>query len=323
MTNHPYLSLDDFRNAAVHITPHIHRTPVQRSRTLSGLTGFDVYLKAELFQKAGSYKVRGPLNVLALMSAENRQRGVICASAGNHAQGVARAARIHGIPAVVVMSLAARQAKINATKDYGAEVILYGDVWDDAYKKSLEILEQRALTYVHPFDDPQLIAGQGGVGLEFIEDVPDLHTVVVPIGGGGLISGCAMAIKAINPRVRIIGVEAAGTPGMKRSIEAGRVITLDRVGPIVDGLVVRRVGEYTFDVVRHFVDDIVLVDEGKIFETVVWMMERLKLVAEGAAAATVAALMHGLISAPPGAKVGCVLSGGNLDLSELRNRSWN
>jgi threonine dehydratase len=159
--------------------------------------------------------------------------------------------------------------------------------------------------------------------MEFIEDVPDLHTVVVPIGGGGLISGCAMVMKAINPAVRIVGVEATGTPGMKRSIEAGRVITLDSVGPIVDGLVVRRVGDYTFRVVQRFVDDIVLVDERTIFETVGWIMERLKLVVEGAAAAPVAALMQGLISAPAGAKVGCVLSGGNLDLSDLRSKIWN
>jgi threonine dehydratase len=236
---------------------------------------------------------------------------------------VARAARIHGVPAVVVMSHAARQAKIRATEGYGAQVILHGDVWDDAYQHSLEITRERKLTYVHPFDDPKLIAGQGGVGLEFIEDVPDLHTVVVPIGGGGLISGCAMAIKALNPKVRIVGVEAAGSPGMKRSVDAGTVVTLDRLGPMIDGLVVRRVGEYTLKVVQHFVDDIVLVDEQLIFDTVVWIMERLKLVTEGAAAAPVAALMQGLISAPKGAKIGCVLSGGNLDLTQLRARSWN
>lgn len=318
-----FLSLNDFRAAREHIAPHVHRTPVLRSETLSTLTGNDVYLKAELFQKAGSYKVRGPLNVLAHMSAADKSRGLICSSAGNHAQGVARAAKIHGIPAIVVMSRAAKQAKINATRGYGAEVILHGDVWDDAYKHSLEIMKERSLTYVHPFDDPRLVAGQGGVGLEFIEDVPDLHTVVVPIGGGGLISGCAMAIKAVNPKVRIIGVEAAGSPGMANSVKAGHVVTLDKIGPMIDGLVVRRVGTYNLEVVREFVDDIVLVDERKIFDTVVWMMERLKLVAEGAAAASVAALMNGMISAPAGAKVGCVLSGGNLDLTELRSLAWN
>jgi len=318
-----FLSLPDFRAAQQKITPHIHRTPVLTSETLSRLTGYLVFLKAELFQKAGSYKVRGPLNVLAHMSREDKQRGLICASAGNHAQGVARAAKIHGVPAVVVMSRAAKPAKIRATEALGAEVILHGNVWDDAYEHSLKIMADRNLTYVHPFDDPRLIAGQGGVGLEFIEDVPDLHTVIVPIGGGGLISGCAMAIKAVNPKVRIIGVEAAGSPGMKRSIEAGHVISLASIGPMIDGLVVRRVGDYTFSVVQHFVDDIVLIDEQAIFDAIVWCMERLKLIVEGAAAAPIAALLQGLISLPPGEKVGCVLSGGNLDVTDLGARSWN
>src|SRR5579863_6680426 len=318
-----FLSLADFKAAHRHIAPHVHRTPVLSSETLSRITGNDVYLKAELFQKAGSYKVRGPLNVLANMSQTDKQRGLICSSAGNHAQGVARAARIHGVPAVVVMSRAAKAAKIRATEGYGAEVILHGDVWDDAYRYSLQVMEERHLTYVHPFDDPLLIAGQGGVGLEFIEDVPDLHTVIVPIGGGGLISGCAMAIKAVSPKTRIVGVEAAGSPGMKRSVESGRVVTLESVGPMVDGLVVRRVGDYTFRVVQHFVDDIVLVEEQVIFDTIVWIMERLKLITEGAAAAPVAALLGGLVAVPKGAKVGCVLSGGNLDVTQLRGRAWN
>lgn len=318
-----FLTLQDFHEAHAHIAPHVHRTPVLQSETLSRLTGNPVYLKAELFQKAGSYKVRGPLNVLANMTQAAKSRGLICASAGNHAQGVARAARIHGVPAVVVMSHAAKLAKIRATEGYGAQVILHGDDWDDAYRHSLDIMNERSLTYVHPFDDPQLIAGQGGVGLELIEEAPDLHTVVVPIGGGGLISGCAMAIKAVNPRVRIIGVEAAGSPGMARSVAAGHVVTLDSVGPMIDGLVVRRVGEYTLEVCRRYVDDIVLVDERKIFDAVIWIMERLKVVAEGAAASTVAALLGGHVSAPAGAKIGCVLSGGNLDLAELRSLNWN
>jgi threonine dehydratase len=318
-----FLTLDDFHKARVHITPHVHRTPVIRSKTLSDLTGYDIFLKAELLQKAGSYKVRGPLNVLANMSEEDKMRGVICSSAGNHAQGVARAARIHGVPAVVVMSRAAKRAKIDATRDYGAEVILHGDIWDDAYQYSLQIMAERSLTYIHPFDDPILIAGQGTVGLEFIEDVPDLDVLLVPIGGGGLISGCAMAIKALNPAIRVIGVEAAGSPAMKRSVEAGVVVPLAEVGPMIDGLVVRRVGKYTLEVVKRFVDDILLVPEREIFDAVVWIMERLKLVAEGAAAAPIAALLNGSVAAPPGAKVGCILSGGNLDLAALRTATWN
>lgn len=318
-----FLGLEDFLRAREHIEPHIHRTPVLRSKTLGDRVGASVFLKAEMFQKAGSYKVRGPLNVLAHMSQADRARGLITSSAGNHAQGVARAGQIFGVPTVVVMSHAAKAAKIDATRSYGAEVILAGQVWDEAYAHSLTVMKDRGLTYVHPFDDPLLIAGQGGLGLEFIEDVPDLDIVVIPIGGGGLISGCAMAMKAVNPKVKIIGVEAAGAPGMKRSLEAGHVITLDTVGPMIDGLVVRRVGDYTFEVVKRFVDDIVLVDEARIFEAVLWAMERLKVVPEAAAAAPIAALLSGQIDIPPGSRVGCVLSGGNLDLTQLRGLAWN
>jgi threonine dehydratase len=318
-----YLELADFLRARANAAGHVRRTPVLSSETLSKIVGTEVVLKAELFQKAGSYKVRGPLNVIAHMSPEQKARGFICASAGNHAQGVARAGKIHGVPVVVVMSKAAKRAKIEATRDYGAEVILFGDVWDDANARSLEIMRERNLTYIHPFDDPLLIAGQGCVGLEFIEDVPDLDVVIVPIGGGGLIAGCAMAIKAIRPSVRIIGVEAAGSPAMKRSLESDAPITLGEIGPMIDGLVVRRVGDYTLRVVRDFVDDIILVKERDIFDAIVWIMERLKVVPEGAAAAPVAALLAGQIALAPATKVGCILSGGNLDLGSIRGRSWN
>jgi threonine dehydratase len=318
-----FLGLDDFRKARAHIAPHVHRTPVLTSETLGGIVGAKVFLKAECFQKAGSYKVRGPLNVLARMSDAERRKGLITASAGNHAQGVARAARVYGIPASVVMSKAAKEAKIQATRAYGAEVIIHGDVWDDAYQRSLELMRDRGMTYIHPFDDPVLIAGQGGVGLEFIEDVPDLDVVLIPIGGGGLISGCAMAMKSVNPKLWVIGVEAAGAPGMARSVQAGRVVTLDSVGPMIDGLVVRRVGEYTLEVVKQYVDEILLVDEQRIFDAIPWVMERLKLVVEGAAAAPIAALLNGQLRTKSDAKIGCVISGGNLDVASLRGKSWN
>jgi threonine dehydratase len=318
-----FLSRSDFDVARRNAAPHIHRTPVVRSATLSDETGADVYLKAEMFQKAGSYKVRGPLNVLAHMPEEARQRGLICASAGNHAQGVARAARAYGIKATVVMAKGAPEAKIRATRAYGAEVVLHGDVWDDAYHHSLELQAEHHLTYVHPFDDPVLVAGQGGVGYETIEDVPDLDVLIVPIGGGGLIAGCAQIVKLINPKTRVIGVEMAGAPAMKRSVEAGRVVTLDRIPIVIDGLAVKTVGAYTFEVCKVFVDDIVAIDEKEIFAAVVWIMERCKLVAEGAAAASVAALLTGAVKPSPGSKVACVLSGGNLNLSALRTAVWN
>ena len=318
-----FLTKSDFDIARENAHPHIHRTPVFHSSTLSEMTGAEVYLKAEMFQKAGSYKVRGPLNVLAHMPKETRERGLICSSAGNHAQGVARAARVYGVKATVVMALGAPEAKINATRSYGAEVVLHGKVWDDAYQHSLKLQKEHNLTYIHPFDDPLLVAGQGGVGYETIEDVPGLDMLIVPIGGGGLIAGCAQIVKLIDPKVTVIGVEMALAPAMKRSIEAGRIITLDKIPIIIDGLAVKTVGEYNFEVCKAFVDDIVTVDEKEIFAAVPWIMERCKLVAEGAAAASVAALLTEAVKPPAGRKVACVLSGGNLNLSALQTMMWN
>ncbi|HSF17422.1 MAG TPA: threonine ammonia-lyase [Vicinamibacteria bacterium] len=318
-----YLTRADFDEARENAAPYVHRTPVLRSSTLSQMTGADVYLKAEMFQKAGSYKVRGPLNVLAHMPKEARERGLICSSAGNHAQGVARAAREFGVKATVVMAHGAPEAKVQATRSYGAEVILHGNVWDDAYQHSLELQKERNLTYVHPFDDPLLVAGQGGVGYETIEDVPDLDILVVPIGGGGLISGCAQIVKLIKPDVKVIGVEMKGAPAMKRSIEAGRRVTLEKIPIVIDGLTVKTVGAYTFEICSAFVDDILAIDEQEIFAAIPWIMERCKLVAEGAAASTVAALLTKSLRPPAGSKVACVLSGGNLNLTALKGMTWN
>ncbi len=317
------LTRDDFERARRNVAPHVHRTPVLGSRTLSELTGFHVRLKAELFQKGGSYKVRGPLNKIARLSEEERARGVICSSAGNHSQGVAIAARQYGVRAVVVMAENATPSKIAATKSYGAEVVLHGQIWDEANEKALELVESEGLTYIHPFDDPDLIAGQGTVGLEIMEDCPDAELIVVPIGGGGLISGISMAVKSVKPGVRVVGVESSGAPAMKLSVEAGHRITLDTVDCIIDGLRVKRVGENTRSVVSRFVDEIVTLPDEQIFEAVVWLMARAKLVAEGAAAAPVGALLQGLIDAPPGTQVVCVLSGGNLDLEQLKGLRWN
>lgn len=317
------LTADDFRAARAVAAPYIHRTAMVRSDSLCKEVGAEVLLKAEMLQRTGSYKIRGPLNVLSRMSDADKARGIICSSAGNHAQGVAYAARVHGVPATVVMSVNAPAAKVDATRGYGARVIQHGQIWDDAYAKSLEIQREEGLTYIHPFDDPALVAGQGTVGLEIVEDVPDVDIVLVPIGGGGLISGVAMAIKAIKPDVRIIGIESSGAPAMKRSLEAGRRIRLDEVSSVVDGLVVRQVGEYNFWVASRFVDEIVLVDDSDIFDTIVWIMERCKLVTEGAAAATVCALRTGRVRIPDGRKAICVLSGGNLKAEQIRGMRWN
>jgi threonine dehydratase len=301
---------------------HITHTPLLTSRQLDGRTGYDVRLKAEMFQRVGSYKIRGPLNKFALMPAEQKTRGVVCSSAGNHAQGVALAARIHDIRAVVCMATNATPAKVAATRAYGGEVVLHGSIWDEANEKAQELVRTEGLTYVHPFDDEQLIAGQGTLGLELVQDWPSLDAVVVPIGGGGLISGVSMAVKSHNPRVRVIGVESSDGPAMKRSIEAGRIETID-CRTVIDGLRVRRVGALNFSVVQRFVDEIVTLPDREIFEAMIWVMERCKLVVEGAAAAPVAALLHGLVSLPPGSKVAVVLSGGNLNLDQLRDLRWN
>jgi len=316
------LGLDDFREVRARIAPHIKHTPLLSSRQLSERSGYEVRMKAEMFQRVGSYKIRGPLNKFALMPEDQKRCGVVCSSAGNHAQGVALAARIHGIRAVVCMAANATPAKVAATRGYGAEVVLHGSIWDEANEKAKELVRTQGLTYVHPFDDEQLIAGQGTLGLEIVQDWPDVDVVVVPIGGGGLISGVSMAVKSHNPKARVIGVESSDGPAMKRSIEAGKLETID-CRTIIDGLRVRRVGETNFSVVQRFVDDIVTLPDREIFEAVIWIMERCKLVVEGAAAAPVAALLHGLINVPAGSRVALVLSGGNVNLDQLRGLAWN
>lgn len=316
-------TIADFVAARARMEPHVKHTPLMTSRVLSEFTGFDVRLKAELFQRTGSYKIRGPLNKFTFLTDEQKRRGVVCSSAGNHAQGVALAAKIHGIRAVVAMAENATPSKIAATRGYGAEVVLHGRIWDEANEKALELVEKDGLTYIHPFDDDQLIMGQGTVGLEIAQDWPEVDVAIVPIGGGGLISGVSMALKAFNPKIRVIGVESSGAPGMQRSVAEGRLVTLDRVDCIIDGLRVKRVGTRNFEIVRQFVDEVVSLPDEQIFEAVVWLMHYAKLVPEGAAAAPVAALLQKIVSVPPGSRVVCVLSGGNVNLEQLRGLRWN
>jgi threonine dehydratase len=316
------LTKSDFEEARARIGRHIKHTPLLTSRQLSELTGYDARLKAEMFQRVGSYKIRGPLNKFALMPDEQKRRGVVCSSAGNHAQGVALAAKIHGIRAVVCMAQNATPSKVAATKGYGAEVVLHGSIWDEADQWARKLVRDEGLTYVHPFDDEQLIAGQGTLGLEIVQDWPDVDAVIVPIGGGGLISGVSMVAKSHNPKIRVIGVESSDGPAMKASVDAGRLETID-CKTIIDGLRVRRVGETTFSVVQRFVDDIVTLPDRDIFDAMIWVMERCKLVVEGAAAAPVAALLRGVVKLPASSRVAVVLSGGNLNLDQLRGLRWN
>src|SRR5260221_14049368 len=293
------LNLSDFEAVRERIAPFIKHTPLLTSRQLSERTGFEVRLKAEMFQRVGSYKIRGPLNKFSQMPEEQKRRGVVCSSAGNHAQGVALAAKIHGIRAVVCMAENATPAKIAATKGYGAEVVLHGMIWDEANEKAKELVRTEGLTYVHPFDDAELIAGQGTLGLEIVQDWPDVEAVIVPIGGGGLISGVSMAVKSHNPKIPGIGVESSDGPAMKKSIEAGR---LETVGckTHIDGLRGRRGGEINFSVVQRVVGGIVALPDREIFDAMIWTMERCKLVVEGAAAAPVGALLQGLVKLPAG-----------------------
>jgi threonine dehydratase len=228
-----------------------------------------------------------------------------------------------GVRAVVCMAENATPSKIDATRGYGAEVVLHGSIWDDADAKARELVASEGLTYVHPFDDVDLIAGQGTVGVEIHEDWPEAEVVVVPIGGGGLISGVATYLKQASPAVRVVGVESSDGPAMKESVEAGELVTLERCDTVIDGLRVKRAGEVTFELVRRFVDEIVTVPDEAIFESVLWTLTRTKLVVEGAAASTVAALRAGVVDAPPGTKVVCVLSGGNLDVARLRGLALN
>ncbi|MGE0554630.1 MAG: threonine ammonia-lyase [Gemmatimonadales bacterium] len=316
------LTLPDFVAARARIAGHIHHTPLLGSTQLSEATGYQVRVKAEMFQKVGAYKIRGPLNKFTFLSEAEKHRGVVCSSAGNHAQGVALAARIHGLKAIVCMAENATPAKVAATEAYGAEVVLSGKIWDEANEVAKELVRTRGMTYIHPFDDPELIAGQGTLGLEIVTDWPDLDAIVVPIGGGGLISGVSMAAKSHNPKIKVIGVESSDGPAMKASVDAGKLVTID-CRTIIDGLRVKTVGEHTFSVVQRYVDEIVTLPDRQIFDAMLWVMERCKLVVEGAAAAPVAALLNGLVKLPEGSRVACVLSGGNVNLDQLRSLSWN
>jgi threonine dehydratase len=313
----------DFEQARARMGEHVYHTPLLTSRMLSERTGYDVRLKAELFQRGGSYKIRGPMNKFAQLTDEQKRRGVICSSAGNHAQGVALAAKRYGIKAVVCMAENATPSKIEATRAYGAEVVLHGTIWDEANEKAKQLVAERGYTYIHPFDDEQLIAGQGTVGLEIFQDWPEVEMAIVPIGGGGLISGVSTALKACNPKIKIVGVESSGAPGMTRSVKEGHLVTLDAVDCIIDGLRVKRVGEKTFEIVRKYVDELVTLPDEQIFDAVVWVMHHLKVVPEGAAAAPVGALLQGLVKAPAGTKTVCVLSGGNVNLEQLKGLRWN
>ncbi|MBP3427002.1 MAG: threonine ammonia-lyase [Clostridia bacterium] len=274
-----------------------------------------VYLKTEDLQNTGSFKVRGAYIKIASLNAQERACGVIASSAGNHAQGVALAARAFGVPATIVMPATAPLSKVVATRELGAKVVLHGSVYDDAYAEAIRLQEETGATFIHPFDDPMVIAGQGTIGLEIMDDLPDVGTIVVPVGGGGLISGVAAAVKMLHPNVRVIGVQAAGAAGMKASLDAGEVVALPTAKTIADGIAVKRPGDLTFALCREYVDEVVTVDDDEIAQAILFLMERGKMVAEGAGAAPVAAIINHKFEAE--GKVAAVISGGNIDVTMI------
>jgi threonine dehydratase len=319
------VNLSDIQSALAKVRKSIYVSPCTRSETFSELTGNSIYLKLENRQRTGAYKERGALNKLLSLTAEERSQGVIAASAGNHAQAVAYHASNLGIRARIVMPLATPLIKVSATRGYGGEVVLHGANYDEAYEEALRLSAQDHLTFVHAFNDDAVIAGQGTLGLELLEQHPDLEAVVVPIGGGGLIGGIGCALKETNARIQVIGVQPARLPSVKVALSEGKPVTLPAAVTIADGIAVRRAGEKTFPLIQKYVDDIVTVEEEEIANAVLLLLEREKTLAEGAGAAALAALVNrriptirdSLTGGKTGKKVIAVVSGGNIDVTLL------
>ncbi len=295
----------------------IRQTPFAEAPNLSNEVGASVYLKKENLQLTGAYKIRGAYNKIASLSKAERQKGVIAASAGNHAQGVAYSAREFDVPAVIVMPEATPLLKVQGTKDLGAEVILYGDNYDEAYAYALKLAEKRGLTFIHPFEDEEVIAGQGTVALEIMDEINDLDFIVVPIGGGGLISGIASAVKQLDPSIKVIGVTAKGAPALYESFHAKKVIHSKSVRTIADGISVRDTSEKNLAHILECVDDVVQVDDEEIASAILYLLERQKVVVEGGGASSVAAVLHKKFDFKKGSKIATILSGGNIDVQML------
>lgn len=307
--------LERLRAARVRLAPHVRETPVVTSFTFSEGAGRDVRLKLENLQRTGAFKLRGALNKLLLLDPATRARGMVAASAGNHAQGLALASTLAGTRATIVMPESTALIKVRRTEDYGAEVVLHGRSWDESHAFATRIAEERGALYVHPFDDPDIIVGQGTCGLELLEQLPEVRTVVVPIGGGGLIAGVALALKAQRPEVRVVGVQARGAQAMVRSFRAGVRTSIERPETIADGIRVGTPGALTFEIVRRHVDDCVTVEEHEIVDALLQTLSKSKVVAETAGVVGVAALAAGRVGGLD--PVCAILSGGNIDLNFL------
>jgi len=310
------IQLSDIETALGRIRESIYLSPCARSETFSRATSNTVYLKLDNLQRTGSFKERGALNRMLTLSSSERNRGVIAASAGNHAQGVAYHAGRHGIRAQICMPLTTPLIKVSATKSYGADVILTGANYDEAYEQALRRSRDEALTLVHAFDDDAVMAGQGTLGLELLQQQPELDAIIVPIGGGGLIGGIACAVKETNPRVQVFGVQPERLPSMKVAVSEGKPVTLSAAATIADGIAVRKAGELTLPLVQKYVDEIVTVSEEEIANAILLLLEREKTLAEGAGAAALAAILNRKVSLSE-KKVAVLVCGGNIDVTLL------
>lgn len=308
------LNLDNFYKARYVLGKIIRRTDLIHAPKLNPES--DIYLKPENLQITGSFKIRGAYYKISQLSEEEKKKGVIACSAGNHAQGVALGATSHGIKSLICLPSGAPISKVEATKRYGAQICLVPGVYDDAYQKALQLRDEHGYTFIHPFDDENVIAGQGTIGLELLEQLPDVEAVVVPIGGGGLISGVAYAIKSLNPAIKVYGVQAAGAPGMYHSFEVHHPDALKSVSTVADGIAVKKPGDLTYKICSKYVDEIGLVTEDEICAAILRLLEEEKMVAEGAGAASVAAVMFNKVPVK-GKKTVCIVSGGNIDVTIL------
>lgn len=312
------VTLQDIKDAKETIKDIVKKTDILESAKLSAMTGANVFYKCENLQKTGSFKVRGACNKIANLTDEEKANGVIASSAGNHAQGVALGAQMTGIKATIVMPATAPLAKVTATKGYGAEVVLNGLVYDDAYAKAVELQKETGATFLHPFNDKYVISGQGTIGLEILEQLDGkVDTILCPIGGGGIIAGIAVAAKGINPNIKIVGVQTANIPSMHESMKNGEVTTAFKSTTIADGIAVKTPGDVTFEIINELVDEVIVVEEDEIAQGMLFLIENQKVVAEGAGAVSTAALLSGKYVPQKGENVVCVISGGNVDVNTL------
>lgn len=311
------IALHEFERAAERLRPIIHHTELDLSATFSGMTSGQIYLKCENRQKTGSFKIRGASNKIAAMTERGENFPVVASSAGNHAQGVAYAAKMFGIPATIVMPEAAPIAKVQATQGYGARVVLAGSCYDDAYAEACRICREEGAKFLHPYNDPEVMAGQGTLALEILADMPDTDVIIVPAGGGGLLAGVAAAAKQIKPGVLVYGVQAEGADAIAQSFKAGRLVTTTSAATIADGIAVKEPGDLTVELINRYADGVVTVSDLEISGAILQLMERCKQIVEPAGATPLAAVLSGKIDTK-GKKVVCVLSGGNIDVSFIQ-----